>query len=416
MNKILNKINKNYLQVLILYSSTILSIPISIAVSILNTNYLTTLQYGDVKYVTNIMMFVSGLLMFGFFVSGCRLIAICKNQENIRKYKGTMVLILFFSILIMSVIFLILSFVYYKWINPSLYKLFLIAIPICSAPLLLNYINTTAQGDNKILSISLSRLLPSLIYLLVGYFVFKHLKANSSLVLFLQNGIAVIVLAVIIYYSNPSFKNLSISKKKILIENKKYGFQVYIGSVVGVSLSYLAGITLGWFNSDNTLVGFYTLALTISSPLSMLPSIVGTTYYRQFASENFINKKVYSVTILISIVSLIAFILLINPIVRLIYPADYSQVGNYSALLAIGMTFHGIGDMYNRFLAAHGQGKSLRNGAFITGGILIIGNIVLVYFFGIYGAIVTKILSSFGYFVAMHYFYGKFTRFNIQYI
>ena len=404
----IKKINKKYIQIIVLYSSTLLGVPLSIAVSILNTRNLTTIQFGDVKYVTNIMMFISGLLMFGFFVSGCRLIAISKSKENIRKLKGVMVLILLFSILLMSIIFLFVSYIHYKWIDPNLYKLFLVGLPVSSAPLLLSYINTTAQGDNKILSISLSRLLPSLTYLIIGFIIFRYFKATTSLVLCLQNGLAVVVLAIIIYYSSPSFKNLGVSIKKIIVENKKYGFQVYIGSIAGVSLGYLAGITLGWFNNDNTLVGFYTLALTIAMPLSMLPSIVGTTYYRQFATENFINKKINLGTIGISLISLILFVLLIQPIVHILYPKDYAQVGYYSALLAIGMSFHGMGDMYNRFLAAHGQGKALRNGAFVCGIILVVGNIVLVYYYGIYGAIATKILSSLGYFASMYYFYIRF--------
>lgn len=348
--------------------------------------------------------------MFGFFVSGCRLIAISKNNENIRRYKGVMILILIVSILIMFAVFLVVAYIHYKWVNPSMFNLFLVGTFVSSAPLLLSYINTTSQGDNKILSISLARMLPSLVYLIIGYIVFKYYHATSSLVLLLQNGLAIIVLALIIYSSAPSFRNIEIAVKKIIVENKKYGSQVYIGSIVAVSLGYLAGITLGWFNNDNTLVGFYTLALTIATPLSLLPSIIGTTYYRQFATEKFISRKINLGTIGISVLSLLLFVLLIQPLVNLIYSKDYEPVGYYAALLAVGMSFHGMGDMYNRFLAAHGQGKAMRNGAFISGIILLIGNTVLVYYFGIYGAIITKILSSVGYFISMYYFYRQFTK------
>ena len=52
-----------------------------------------------------------------------------------------------------------------------------------------------------------------------------------------------------------------------------------------VASNYLAGITLGVFNEDNTEVGFYTLALTVTTPLSTLPAIIGTTYSLQSSQK-----------------------------------------------------------------------------------------------------------------------------------
>ena len=46
------------------------------------------------------------------------------------------------------------------------------------------------------------------------------------------------------------------------------------------------------FNEDNTEVGFYTLALTVTTPLSTLPAIIGTTYFKQFATQPRIPSKV----------------------------------------------------------------------------------------------------------------------------
>ncbi len=62
-----------------------------------------------------------------------------------------------------------------------------------------------------------------------------------------------------------------------------------------VASNYLAGITLGVFNEDNTEVGFYTLALTVTTPLSTLPAIIGTTYFKQFATQPCIPSKVLKI-------------------------------------------------------------------------------------------------------------------------
>lgn len=69
---------------------------------------------------------------------------------------------------------------------------------------------------------------------------------------------------------------------------------------------------------------------------------------------------------------------------------------------------HGLGDMFNRFLGAHGKGKEIRNGAFICGAIVVLGSTILVYFFEITGAVVTKLLSDIIYFMVMYFYYLKF--------
>ena len=82
-----------------------------------------------------------------------------------------------------------------------------------------------------------------------------------------------------------------------------------------VASNYLAGITLGVFNEDNTEVGFYTLALTVTTPLSTLPAIIGTTYFKQLATQPRIPSKVLKNSILLTVGTCILFILLIKPLI-----------------------------------------------------------------------------------------------------
>lgn len=83
-------------------------------------------------------------------------------------------------------------------------------------------------------------------------------------------------------------------------------------------------------------------------------------------------------------------------------------MARYASLLAIGMCFHGLGDMINRFLGAHGQGKQIRNAAFACGILMTVGSIVLVFYFQIDGAIITKVCSSFAYFIVILFYYLKY--------
>jgi len=403
-------ITKQEKQVTILFVSSIIGLLFGVLSSVINTRALDPILYGDVRYVQNIIQFISSLLLFGYFVSGSRLLAVSKDEEYSRRIRGVMCVILGISILFTMAVMAALALFSFTMETTNMTTLYAVSIPVCGNVLMLNYINTVSQGDNHIGRISVARLLPTAIYCAVAYFIFKYYVATPVMMLLLFNGIAIITLGATILSTHPSFKNLKESFHIINEENKTYGRNIYIGSLVNVSTGYISGITLGLFCDTNTEVGFFTLAYTLAAPLTMLPSIIGTTYFKLFASQNFINKKILIGSALLTMLSFIAFIILIGIVVGILYNDKYTSVSLYASLLAIGTSIHGLADMINRFLGAHGQGKMLRNSSFASGTVIIIGSFALVYYFGIYGAIITKIIGSLTYLITMIYYYRKFTR------
>lgn len=408
--KVIMTFSKNSKQAFVLYVSTLSGVLIGMLVSILNTRNLTPSEYGDVRYVNNIIQMLSGIFLFGYFVSGSRLLAIAKSKEEASQIRGALVTILGLTVALMMICMIVCGLIHHYILHRDFAWLFYIVIPVCGSFLLLNYMNTSAQGDNSIYSIAAARLLPSTIYLCIAYFIYEHFGASNWLMLLLQNGIAILVLSAIIWYNKPSFKNLRQTFKALHKENKSYGLQVYYGSIANVSVQYIAGITLGMFAANNTNVGFYSLAITVTGPLAMLPSIIGTTYFKRFAHENCISRKILISTFSMALLSLIGFVILIYPVVGFLYDDRYSSVALFACILSVGFIFHGLGDVFNRFLGAHGQGTSLRNGAFISGAFALFGYTIGVYLFGIWGAIFTKIFASLAYFISMAIFYTCFVK------
>lgn len=405
------KVSKSNKQVIILYTTTALGVLVGLLSSVINTRALSPDLFGNVRYVQNVISFVSSLLLVGYFVSGSRLLALSKSEEYSRQIRGIMCVIL--AITIGIVMLTMMSMAFFTWLKGDslgMLSLYLVAIPLCGTVLMLNYVNTTAQGDNHIGRISVARLLPTSIYVVVAYFVYNKFKATPALMLLLYNGIATIVLILVILSTKPSFKNLKASFALLNEENKRYGFNVYIGSLADNATGYIAGITLGIFCDTNSNVGFYTLAQTMAGPLSMLPAIIGTTYYKRFATESSISRKVLLGSVGLTILSCVVFVLLIKYVVMFLYNENYYCVASYASWLAIASCMHGLGDMFNRYLGSHGLGKQLRNSAFAAGGVLLVGSTALVYLYKINGAIVTKILSSMVYLFMLCYYYVQFTK------
>lgn len=401
------KISKSKIQVVYLYISTLVGMMLGVLISIVNTRFLDPVSYGDVHYVQNLISFFSGIFLFGYFVSGCRLLAISKTKEESDQMKGAMLSILGLTIFGMMVIMLVSGIIHQYIMNKPYYSLFYAVIPFCGGTLLLNYVNTSSQGDNSIGLIALARLLPSVLYLCAIYVIFNIFGASSMLALLLNTGITFVVLFILVLLNHPSFKNIQYNLKKLNEENKKYGFHVYLGSISNVSVQYLAGICLGLFAVDNSNVGFYSLALTATTPLMMLPNVIGTTYFKKFAVQSCIDKKILISTFLMSFFTLVFFIIFIHPVVDFLFTDDYGRVALYASFLALAATAHGLGDVFNRFIGAHGYGKWLRNGAFISGFVALLGYTGGVYFWGINGAIATRISFAFTYCIAMMFYYKK---------
>lgn len=71
------------------------------------------------------------------------------------------------------------------------------------------------------------------------------------------------------------------------------------------------------------------------------------------------------------------------------------------------MLLYGLGDIYNRFLGAHGKGVKIRNGTIITAAILLISNYLLIPRFQALGASIALLISGSAYFIAMYTYYLK---------
>ena len=109
-------------------------------------------------------------------------------------------------------------------------------------------------------------------------------------------------------------------------------------------------------------------------------------------------------------ISCVCFIAFIRLVVEWFYPESYAMVGTYASWMALGFSIHGFGDMVNRFLGSHGEGRSIRNSSYACGAIKILGCVVLVWLWNIEGALVTNVVSSCVYCAVLLYYYAKHVR------
>lgn len=399
--------SKSQKQVIALYGATFLGAVLNFVASKLNTDVLDPVAYGDVRYVLNIIQLLSWVVLFGWFMSGSRLLALSDDPRRSARIRGA--LIVFLGVAVALLVLLTMGAGLFHTDNLQVRALFFCSLPVCLYPLLTNYMNTTAQGDNHIYRLAFARVLPVACFIVLALFIYPRIEATPTRVMWLHWGICSVVLILLIASTRPSFRSLRPIFTDLRRENHDYGLQLYWGSLAMVATNYLSGVTLGLFDENNAAVGFYTLALSLAQPISYLPGIVGTTFFKRFVNERSIPRKVLLFTVAMTAASLVGFVLLIRPVVSL-YDASYSVVARYAALLAVGFSIHGMGDMINRYLGSHGQGRSIRNSSFLCGAVKIIGSLLLVWLWKVDGAILTVILSSAVYTVSLFLDYRAYVK------
>ncbi|MEM7381014.1 MAG: oligosaccharide flippase family protein [Bacteroidota bacterium] len=406
--------NSTLKKIITMYGASVLGILIGFLVSIFNSRVLGPERFGDFKFIETAARFIASLVSVGFFISITRLMAMNDDKAKERRYVGLFTLIFAITSAVGILIYLGFSFLepyfFDNELDQSIWRYFMIVMVIIGQLAM----NEILKGMHKIYTLSLFGVLPAFLYLVVVYLIHEFITpVNIDWVLYGYYGFLMLVITVILIGLKPNFDIKKPLVRELFKENKYNGRPIYYGSLAGVATTHIAGFTISYF-MDNTQVGFFMLANTVCSPLLVIPSVLGTIFFKKFVHLDFIPKKVVYFSVGITVLALVVFYTLIELAVITFYTEAYLPVSDISKLLILSFIFHGFGDLINRFLGAKGKGTLLRNAAFIVGFVNVLGYTLLVSLYKIEGAIITKILASGLYFAVMLWYYYNFTKINKQ--
>mgnify|MGYP006284689151 CR=1 FL=1 len=386
-----------------------MSVLVGIGISIINTRYLGKEQYGDFKFLINFFSLAVTFLTFGFFYTGGLLLARTDQNRKKKELTGDILKIALLSSLLLIFVSLIFSFLEHRIFGHHLGPVIRYSLPLLFIyPFQLSF-EQLLQGGNRIYSLSVLRIGPKLVYIVLAVMLQYFSRFNLTSALIAHLGASAIIICTLIVFVRPKFGFRTHYLTTILKQNRSYGFPIYLGAITGVASSYLAGITISYY-MDNTNVGFYSLAITAALPLTMLPSSFGITFFKAFVSYAKIPRKVILVTVGIGLTALLGFLLFIDEIVLFLYTEEFSPVIGLSYYIAIGSLFHGFGDFLNRFISAKGLGKLIRNSNFVLGAVNTAGFIILPRYLGVEGAAITRFIAGIVYFLLLLSFYLRYQR------
>jgi len=397
--------HKKIKQITILYLAMLIGIIISISISAITTKILGPRLYGDYKFLQNLFALTTTCITFGVFVSAGRLLASSSNDELQKsELMGGVFLVTTGLSIILMVVMLMFSFFIDDIFGNNIGWIIRYGIPLLFVFPFQTSIECILKGDNRIYDLSVFKIAPGALYLASLLFLSRQ-DDLSLFALFLLYLFCMAFICVIMFFRiHPSFRVIKKNIIHLAKETRTYGFNVYQGILAGTATNMLGGVLVAYI-LDSASVGFFLLAQTITMPLVMIFSSIGTTFYKSFYGSKFIPANALWATLCIALVTLVTFLYFISDVISFIYPDEFQPVIKLCKIMALGAVMLGVGDFINNYICANGYGRLSRNAAYARGAINLVGFTLLVKYFGIEGAAYTTLLAGLGYYFSIHYFY-----------
>ena len=415
ISKIRDIVNNGLLKRFIgLFTVNILALPLGAITSIVITQYLGAKVYGDYKFLDSVFKVAIVICNLGLFNAASRALLLNQNRIQAKQYYATILLITICLSVVMSVGLFIYAILDPNIESKGLFNALLCLIPFTAVYIINHCFEIVLQADNQIKLLSIVRLLPKIGYLIGGVAALMFLQniafSKLLIVCYIYFLTQIVVYLYVFIKLSPQFRNIGLRWVEIKKYNREYGIDVYIGALFAVGFAMLPDILISYFGIDNKGVGFYSLALMLSSPLAIIPSTIATIQYRKYAYQTSISAKSIVSTLALSICAMFILWLIIPIFIDYFYPPEFAVVSQYNRIVSLGVLLYGIADFINRFIAAQGRGKLLRNSSFGVGIAVLIFNLALIPHFGAWGAVWSKLIVGIIYLFLMIYCYSKTTK------
>ncbi len=410
--------NKQLKQSVTLMLWNFLGMPLGIVTNIVVTRYMGAQSYGDYLYVQRVFDFVLIILGFGVLQSINRVVLLSKDEKTTREYYGSGFIGLLGIYLLITAALYAATFISPNFKEKGIFNLMLMVIPISLIHYSMNFFEQVLPASNRISELIIARYIPRIAFFLMSFLIYFYvMKVDIGLspilvVWVLFWGTQAIVYIYVLYRLKPSLVNLPQRIREILRMDKEYGLHVYVGNLFSTAFAALMPILLSYFGDDNAGVGFYSLSVMLSSPLSFIPVVVATSHYKAFAEYKSIPKKILTMTGVVSLVALAFLWIIVAPFVNIFYTKEFHPVIGLTFITSIGTLLYGFSDFFSRYLMAQGKGIFLRNSSFIVGFSTLAISVMLIPWIHETGAALAHMGAGLVYFLIIVYYYVKCVRDN----
>ncbi len=393
----------------IYFAALILNALLGIVVYIMLVQSMDTVSFGTYSFVIAVFLFSGMFFDFGIAPAGMRLMALRSSADSTARLMGALFLISAGIGVVFSVVIAGASFAVDAIWQKNAGGILLAASPFALVYPLQEMVLSISQGGNRMKFMSAFLLLPRvlLIALLAAMILAGGIDARMAVIATLATlGVAIGMAA---GYLRPAFTNLGAEFRLIRREVREFGRQVYLGRLVDGMTTGLDKILLGKFHGMAP-VGFYAIAMTMSTPLSMFSKAVAQSAYKRFVSDQGIARRLLLLNLAWCTIGGLVLLAACQLFIPLFFTDRFTDSLVVLPWLMAGFALAGLNHPYHAFLAARRQGRAIRIMSIATSAVNIVLNLALIPTLAMTGAAIAFVATYALNIVMNLHFYRAFMR------
>lgn len=393
-------------QTAVLFFAQVINVLLGVAVTGLNARALSVEEYGVFSFALVVIIFVAWFFDFGLFAAGSRIVALAKEKSEERKIIGTLIVLCSVLGIGFSLFLFVLSFFIDSLFHSSIGGLlFALSALVAVFPFQTMFV-AVLRGSNDMSKLAAYTILPRLLYLGAIFVAMKVSGLTLSVTLLLNVTTLIAATVLIGIAAKPIFRGWKDHVGKILSETKQYGLHIYSGTIVD-NLTFGSDKLLISYFLGTVAVGFYSVAQTLTMPISLMSRSLATSVFKDFTVNNRIPLKLNFMNFLWLLGAGTGLVLLGDVLIEGIFTSKYLNAMAVVPLLTVSAIFTGLNQPYHSFLMAHRQGQYVRNMSIASSSVNVIANVVLIQQFGLKGAAFSAVLTYVLNYVMNLYYYQK---------
>lgn len=369
------------------------------------TRSLDVHAFGTYATVIAFFTFSSMFFDFGVAPAGMRLLAVLHDGEDHSRRIGALLTLSAIIGITFAVAAIAASFGAGAFGYRDIAGILLATAPLAVVFPLQEMVFTISQGTSRMRLMSVFLVLPRLLLIaLLGVMLFRGtIDARLAVLLtFAATGVAA---GMAVGYLRPSFSGLRTEIPRILREVREYGRDVYLGRVVDGMTTGLDKLVLSFFHGMAS-VSFYSIAMTMSAPISMFSKAAAQSAYKRFVSDARISRRLLTLNLLWCTGGALVLLAACQILIPLFFTDRYAASLAVLPWMMAGFALAGLNHPYHSFLAAHRQGRAIRIMSMSSSGVNIALNFLLIPLLGMTGAAIA-FLSTYAVNIVMNLHYYR---------
>ncbi len=389
-----------------LFGAKVGVIGLGVLIKAIQTRALSPELYGFYAFFTTLTAFTALFFRFGYFTSLKVLLANNKVKQKEQEFFGLGLIAGLLIGLAYAIFLFLISFGVDPIFDVQLGTTLRYLSPLCMVFPMHHLLQDLTIGSNQVSKMAAYDVSAKGLFLLPLASLFWWDCVTLTNLLWLNVSTALLAMGVVFWLLKPRFTRLSRRLNELRFKQRNYGIHYYTGNLANQSTFKLDELLISYY-INTTQLGFYSLANFICAPMVFLSQAFTNALFKEFAHRDYIPYKLFLFNALWLIAALAGLMFLSEWLVKVLLGSGYQSVAHYVKFLAVAHLFQGLYQPF-AFLSAKSWGKAVRNVSILESVINLVGSIVLIIMFGIYGALITSIAAKLTHFLGLWYYYRQY--------